>query len=137
MAAVRNQPNAQIVDKHEAFVGRASKGVDAGERFGKDSWLRWQGAGSGGGALAVQQRFGRRRPTLQVLARRRRESARRARQQLPLAPGGKAKHGGSHSQRRYTSIRPGAGFRAGYHEQSQRGAPVSTYVRLYLLPNRH
>jgi hypothetical protein len=42
VAAVRNQPNAQIVDKHEAFVGRASKGVDAGERFGKDSWLRWQ-----------------------------------------------------------------------------------------------
>jgi hypothetical protein len=56
---------------------------------------------------------------MQVLARRRRERADRARAELALArrtPGGGAAGG------RQLSVKEGAGYRAGYHTESTRGA---------------
>lgn len=128
------------------------KGVDDGDRFSKQSWLAWgEGKKRGGAALAVQQRFARRRPSLQVLARRRREAKKRTERELGLAPAQQAKrvYGGDRlqnrqrhdtleahnhespistikadittSRRQPPSLKPGAGFRAGYHERSQRG----------------
>jgi hypothetical protein len=111
-----------LVAKHDKFVAAAKAGkrpgVDAGDRGGtKRSWLNWEGAGKGGRALAVQQRFARKRPTLQVLARSRREAEAKARTEIGLAA---RPHGRTTNLR--LSLRASAGYRAGYHEHSERGA---------------
>lgn len=55
----------------------------------KEEWAAWEarsGAkGVKGRAVAVRQRFARKRPTLQVLARHRRERAKRVKKELALA----------------------------------------------------
>ena len=115
-----------LVAKHDQFVAYAKAGarpgVDAGDRGGtKWSWLQWEGAGRGGRALAVQQRFARKRPTLQVLARSRRESEAKARAEIGLAARPRRRKGGLPAVRRL-SLKTAAGYRAGYHESSERGA---------------
>jgi hypothetical protein len=114
-----------LVLKHEKFIAaaRAGKrpGVDAGDRGGtKRSWLNWEGAGKGGRALAVQQKFARKRPTLRVLARLRREAEAKAHAEVGMAAQPKRRQGGGIMPRRL-SLRPSAGYRAGYHEHSERG----------------
>jgi hypothetical protein len=114
-----------LVLKHEKFLAaaRAGKrpGVDAGDRGGtKRSWLNWEGAGKGGRALAVQQKFARKRPTLRVLARLRREAEAKAHAEVGMAAQQRRREGGGIVPRRL-SLRPSAGYRAGYHEHSERG----------------
>lgn len=114
-----------LVLKHEKFLAAAKAGkrpgVDAGDRGGtKRSWLNWEGAGKGGRALAVQQKFARKRPTLRVLARLRREAEAKAHAEVGMAARPKRREGGGIVARRL-SLRPSAGYRAGYHEYSDRG----------------
>ena len=110
-----------LVLKHNKFIAAAAAGkrpgVDAGDRGGrKSSWLRWEGAGKGGRALAVQQRFARKRPTLQVLARMRRESMAKARAEIGMAAKPRRRKGQKGpSQRERLSLKTSAGYRAGYH----------------------
>lgn len=114
-----------LVLKHEKFLAAAKAGkrpgVDAGDRGGtKRSWLNWEGAGKGGRALAVQQKFARKRPTLRVLARLRREAEAKAHAEVGMAARPMRREGGGIVARRL-SLRPSAGYRAGYHEHSDRG----------------
>lgn len=114
-----------FVMKHEKFIAAAKAGkrpgVDAGDRGGtKRSWLNWEGAGKGGRALAVQQKFARKRPTLRVLARLRREAEAKARTEVGMSAAPRRRKGGGTAAQQL-SLRPSAGYRAGYHERSDRG----------------